>query len=92
MTSNPPFSSEQLAKRWGVSAQHVRDMIKAGALRHFKVGRLIRIPAIAVEEFEQCQTTGSSSIEDHGTLSGPRTERRSEGHSAPKVVKRPNAA
>ncbi len=54
---NRPYSSEELATRWGVSAQHVRDLIAKGDLRHFRVGRLIRIPATAVREFEECQPT-----------------------------------
>lgn len=63
VTSNRPFSSEELAGRWGVSAQHVRDLIAKGDLRHFRVGRLIRIPAIAVREFEECPPTAQSSTE-----------------------------
>lgn len=39
MLDDRPFSSEELAERWGVSAQHVRDLIRLGTLRHFRVGR-----------------------------------------------------
>src|SRR4051794_15726898 len=70
INENRPYSSEELAERWGVSAQHIRDLIGKGVLRHFRVGRLIRIPAAAVREFEECQNTAPSSTEGNTTPSG----------------------
>jgi len=54
-----PYTPESLALHWGVSATSIRNMCQAGDLRHFRVGRLYRIPAAAVEEFEKCQTSAS---------------------------------
>ncbi len=36
---NRPYTTEALAERWDCSAQHVRDLIRAGTLRSFRVGR-----------------------------------------------------
>jgi excisionase family DNA binding protein len=47
-----PFSPDTLAERWGCSSQHIRDLIRAGKLESFRIGRLIRIPAAAVKKFE----------------------------------------
>jgi excisionase family DNA binding protein len=46
------FTPDQVAERWGVSANTVRALIKAGKLRGFRLG-LFRVPAEAVEEFEK---------------------------------------
>jgi excisionase family DNA binding protein len=56
-----PMTPEQVAERWGCSANHVRNLIKRRELRAFRVGsRLLRVAPDAVEEFERCQeTTGS---------------------------------
>jgi excisionase family DNA binding protein len=54
-----PYTPETLAKRWGVSAQKVRNMCAAGEVAHFRLGKLYRIPAVAVEEYEQCQILAS---------------------------------
>lgn len=53
-----PYSPETLADRWGCSAQKVRNMIAAGELAGFRLGKLIRIPASEVERYE-CQTIPS---------------------------------
>ena len=60
VNDNRPYSSEELASRWGVTSQHIRDLIRAGALRHFRVGRLIRIFAVAVREFEETSAHSSN--------------------------------
>ncbi len=54
-----PFTPESLADRWEVSAETVRQLCHQNALRHFRVGRMFRIPAAAVEEYEAWQITGS---------------------------------
>lgn len=53
-----PYTPETLAERWGCSAETIRQMVKAGRLQGFRVGRMFRIPASAVEDHE-CQITGS---------------------------------
>jgi excisionase family DNA binding protein len=58
-----PFSPETLAERWGCSSDKVRRMYRAGEIEGFKLGKLIRIPAAAVERFE-CQTTELLPTED----------------------------
>lgn len=61
MTVDRPMRPQQVAERWGCSEKHVRNLIKRGELGHFRLGgRLLRIPASAVEEYEQRQTTGVS--------------------------------
>ncbi|WP_420837210.1 helix-turn-helix domain-containing protein [Chachezhania antarctica] len=47
-----------LADRWMCSAETVRQLVKRGDLRGFRVGRMIRIPIDAVEEYE-CLTSVS---------------------------------
>jgi excisionase family DNA binding protein len=54
-----PFTPETLANRWGVSAQKVRNMCIDGEVAHFRLGKLYRIPAVAVEEYEECQILAS---------------------------------
>jgi len=49
-----PFSVPQLADRWQCSEQHIRDLVSSGALQHFRLGRLIRIPDLAVRDYESC--------------------------------------
>lgn len=48
----PPFSVRSLAARWGCSDGAVRNLIRNGALSHFRIGDLIRIPAEEVARFE----------------------------------------
>jgi excisionase family DNA binding protein len=55
MITERPLTPEQLAVHWGCSANHVRNLIKRGELQAFRLGRLIRIPAAAVDEFQQRQ-------------------------------------
>jgi excisionase family DNA binding protein len=66
------FTPETLAKRWSVSPRTVRDLIRDGSLRAFRIGdKLLRISHSAVEQFEQCQNTDSPGSEEnspsHGT-------------------------
>lgn len=64
-----PMRPQQVAARWGCSEKHVRNLIKDGALGHFRLGgRLLRIPASAVEEYERCQTRNTRS--DRSTAGG----------------------
>jgi excisionase family DNA binding protein len=47
-----PLTPELVAEKWGVTTNHIRSLIKRGALQAFTIGRLIRIPHEAVEAFE----------------------------------------
>lgn len=43
----------ELAKRWRVSQQHIRDLIREGKLKAFRAGaKAIRIPRKEVEALE----------------------------------------
>jgi excisionase family DNA binding protein len=53
--NDKPFSPETLAERWGCSAEKVRQMFHRGELEGFRLGKLIRIPAIEVERYECSQ-------------------------------------
>ncbi|MGQ3486076.1 helix-turn-helix domain-containing protein [Roseovarius pacificus] len=53
-----PMTPDMLADRWHCSAETVRNLVKSGDLRGFRVGRMIRIPWDAVEEYE-CQGSQS---------------------------------
>ena len=59
-----PLTPEMLADRWLCSAETVRQLVKRGDLRGFRVGRMIRIPMGAVEEYEACQNIGSAGSTD----------------------------
>jgi excisionase family DNA binding protein len=95
MTNLPeaiPFTAETLAERWNCSAQHVRDLVATGQLAAFRVGRLIRIPAAVVREFE-CPNLESSSTGAHGTQYGAaRAAAPRDVRSVPKIVMKPNGA
>ncbi|MGY2048855.1 helix-turn-helix domain-containing protein [Methylobacterium sp. JK268] len=85
-----PLTPEQVAERWDCSANHVRNLIRRGELRAFRVGsRLLRVPPDAVLEFERCQeTTGSDALTDATSSPGGLTE--SDGvivltHSRPRT-------
>lgn len=48
----PPLSPAAVAERWGCSSTLIYDLLASGALRGFRLGKLWRIPAAAVEEYE----------------------------------------
>lgn len=70
-----------LAKHWDCSENHVRNLIKRGDLRAFRLGeRLWRIPADAVTEFEQRQeellaAETAAQSPDEGTYDPPFSSR-----------------
>ncbi|MGB7090659.1 MAG: helix-turn-helix domain-containing protein [Methylovirgula sp.] len=48
----------EVAERWQCSERHIRNLIRAHALKSFRLGaKLIRIPEEAVEEYERCNLT-----------------------------------
>jgi excisionase family DNA binding protein len=68
-----PFTPAQLAERWGCSTRHVRNLVIEGRLRAFRLGgKLLRIPAQAVEEFE-CLTGPSAASEESASSSSTGT-------------------
>jgi excisionase family DNA binding protein len=52
---NSHFTVKSLAEHWGVSAKHMRKLIKNGDLKAFRCGlKILLIPKEAVEDY-QCQ-------------------------------------
>jgi len=83
-----PFTPKTLSERWDCSEQHVRDLIKAGKLKGFQLGGLIRIAAWEVERVE----SGSDDEKDGSMPSGQIQKREHKGAlSAPRIVHLPNA-
>ncbi len=62
-----PYTPETLADRWGCSAEKIRQMFHRGELSGFRLGKLIRIPAIEVERYE-CLSPTSSSLTAESSL------------------------
>jgi excisionase family DNA binding protein len=78
MTSARPYTVDTAAEYLGCSTAHVRNLCAKGALRHFRIGRLIRIPAAAMEELE-CASCGSEAATTLiGETEASRNARRSE--------------
>ena len=88
------YTPETLAEQWDVSSATVRNLVRAGQIRAFRIGRQIRIRPEAVTEYEerQCQIGGSSSTEENTPPSDRSTARRSGTRYAPPILTRPNAA
>lgn len=78
-----PFTVPNLAARWGCSEGLVRKMIDRGELSSFRLGTLIRIPAIEVAKIE-CHTA-SNDFEADLLLSGKSTESDEGEHSMPQI-------
>jgi excisionase family DNA binding protein len=59
--SNPhderPLTVAELAEYWKCSEQHVRNQVARGMLKAIRIGKLIRIPIAAIEEFEAAMMT-----------------------------------
>lgn len=56
MSDDRPLTVQMVATRWACSPAHVRALVRRGELRTFRLGgKLIRIPADAVLEVEQCE-------------------------------------
>ncbi|MGP3699228.1 excisionase family DNA-binding protein [Rhodobacter sp. NSM] len=89
MADPRPFTPETLAERWGCSAETIRQLAARGELRHFRVGRMIRIPAAAVQEIEECQISASNDFEEALPPSGTTTEAAAATSSRPRAAPRP---
>jgi excisionase family DNA binding protein len=68
-----PFSPETLAERWDCSAEKVRQMVHRGELPGFRLGKLIRIPAIEVERYECAQTQPLKDMNSSDTAGSSRS-------------------
>ncbi len=69
------FTPATLAERWGVSKTCISEMLRSGKIRHFVVGkRRYRIPLHVVEEYEACQSEGTSQKSSHQTHGQGSTE------------------
>ncbi len=67
-----PWTVKGLASHWQCSTQHVYNLCARGDLAHNRLGRLIRIPAAAVREFDELQKSDDSEKpETPSTPSGP---------------------
>lgn len=53
------YTPDELAERWGCSGNHIRAMIRKGTLPAFRLGKLYRVPASVVEEYEACENAPS---------------------------------
>ena len=61
------FTPDEVAKRWKCSAAHVRNLITNGELEAFRLGgKLLRIKASAIEDYERCQSTSCNGSEEDG--------------------------
>lgn len=73
-----PYTPETLADRWACSTETIRQLVKSGRLPGFRVGRMFRIPAAAVEEYER--DAGASPRPGGAShLPGPTAEAGTEG-------------
>ncbi|WP_410795980.1 helix-turn-helix domain-containing protein [Palleronia sp. LCG004] len=70
MPAARPLTPEILANRWQCSAETVRQLVRSGQLRGFRVGRMIRIPVDAVEDYE-CPKLTSDASEAGSASTGP---------------------
>ena len=83
-----------LAKRWDCSATKIRGLIKDGTLPHIRLGKMVRVPLVAVIAHEaQCLTRtvpassaspaavpGTSTTGGVASLRDLRIARRLSGH------------
>ena len=86
-----PLLPKHVAERWGCSERHVRNLIRDGELKHFRLGgRLLRVPASAVEEYERCRTqiTSSEGSATDGSSHGGKTENGSDSALKRALAKR----
>src|SRR5579885_2634094 len=87
-----PLSIAQVAEYLGCSPSHVRNLCANGTIRHFRLGRLVRIPAAALRELEGDAPCGSSGSAEPITPTGARTTDRAASRFAPRIVRSPNDA
>ncbi|QDL92515.1 helix-turn-helix domain-containing protein [Paroceanicella profunda] len=91
MQPSRPFTPDALAERWECSSTTIRAMIRAGDLPAFRVGKLFRIPADAVMEYEACQNGNSEGSTADGSCRGGRTAAGAASASTRMIGKLRNA-
>ena len=84
-----PYTPASLAMRWQCSARTVTRMVDRGELPCFRIGKLLRISVEAVENYEQC---GSSGTETPSAPTGEKTNSRIDGRSGIRIVESPSDA
>src|SRR3990167_8766194 len=78
MSAPAAYSPKMLAERWACSEKHVRSLVHQGKLSAFRVGgKLIRIPAEAVTEYE-----GQGACQDDQESLGASDESGADSHSS----------
>jgi len=85
------FSVDDVAERWGVNHKTIRAMLDRGELRHFRVGRIIKISEAAIAEYEGWSIDGSGT-EGVGTSRGKDRPELSGGRFVPVILTPPNSA
>jgi excisionase family DNA binding protein len=77
---------------WGCSERHIRNLVAAGELRAFRLGRkLLRITSDAVEEFKCRTNTASDDCVENASSSSTRTVGGADIDSAPLMRVKLNA-
>ena len=69
MAETRVFTPQMLAQRWGVSEKTVRNLVARGELRGFRTGKLYRVSAEAVEEYECKSPNGRSDTTEESSSS-----------------------
>lgn len=85
---SPALTLAQVAERWGVHTETLRQMCLSGQLSHFKIGKQYRVLCQVVESIEQCG--GSLGGATAGTPSLKSTGGKSVALSARRIVKKPS--
>jgi excisionase family DNA binding protein len=85
------FTVNDLAERWSVNHKTVRAMLDRGDLRHFRVGKMIKISEAAVAEFEGWNIEESGSEAD-GMSRGKGQTVSNGARFVPSIVTPPNNA
>ena len=79
------FTVASLAREWECSPGVVRKLVASGALRCFRIGTLIRIPAEEVQRFE-CQNIASNDSAAASQSSGETSEDSDTGRLLPRPI------
>ena len=88
MAAQKPYTPITLAERWDCSSQHIRDLIDEGAIPCFRLGKLIRIPAAWVDQYEQAAGWNLNSTGASTASFGTQTEERNDEASALPIITR----
>jgi excisionase family DNA binding protein len=83
------YTPKTLAAEWGCSERHVRNLINRGQLRAFRLGgKLLRIPAEAVREVEQCPAIALDASKDNSSSSSSTKESVADSGLMPRTQAR----